>query len=190
MTGYDVVLALHVLTLMAALLLAGLVHGAEYLSATGTTVTEVRRASRPLRLGPLFAVLTALLLVLGMALLGMSKDLYGFGDPFVWTALLAIAYLLLAGPLVLGPHEARLRAAAEQAPDGPVPADLRALLVLPRPWRVSYANSFTAIAVVLNMILKPGTVGCLLIVLAGALVGVGTGQLLSRRAAATAALSS
>ncbi len=186
MTGYDVVLALHVLTAVAALLLAGLVHGAEHLSARAQTVDELRRTTAPLKLGPAFGALTALLLVLGMALLGMSDERYGFGDPFIWTALVVVAYLLLVGPLVLGPHETKVRSAVAEAPDGPVPADLQALLASPRAWRLSWVSTLSASAVILNMILKLDTLGCVLLVLVGALLGALVGQRGSTRAAVTA----
>lgn len=185
MSGYDVVLFFHLLAVVAAFGLSGALHSAEYQMAGADSVARLRQVVTPLRLGPLFGPLLLALVALGMALTG-AFDRYSTSDPFAWTSLIAVAALLLDGPLLLDPHAKKLTAALAAAPDGPVPGDIRSLALTPKAWRLSHLNTFLALGVVFNMTVKPGATTCLLVLAGFAVAGSVLGQLLCNRASAKA----
>ena len=181
MQGYDVVLFFHLVAVLAAFFLSGALHTSEYLMQGATTMAEVRRLIRPAKLAPLFAPIVIALFVLGMALLGMSHKAYDAGDPFVWTGMVVLVLLLLDGPLVMARYGKRLETLVEATPDGSVPDAVRAQATSTVPWAVGHANTFAALAVVLNMTAKPSTTYCVLIVVVGTAIGAALGSALSKR---------
>ena len=187
MSAYDVVLFGHIAVLLFAFGLSGLLHGSEWLMARAGTVAELRAAARAQKLGPLFAPIIIALLVLGFALIGMSKDpdKFEFSDPFAWTATVVLAILLLDGPLLLGRHAAAMGKALAVAPDGPVTPELRAMTLNRTIWSLTHMNSFVVLGVVLNMATKPNLAACIADIVVGAGIGVAIGLFgLSRSAAA------
>lgn len=186
MDGYDVVLFFHLLAVLAAFGLSGAMHSAEYQMAGADSVARLRQVVKPLRFAPLFGPILLALVVLGMALTGAFDHGYSTSDPFAWSGLIGAAALLLDGPLLLDPHAKKLTAALTTAPDGPVPAEVRALAFTPQAWRLSHLNTFLALGVVFNMTVKPGTAGCLIVLGAFAVGGSVLGQVLCRRASTTA----
>ena len=169
---YHAVLFLHLAVVMAAFTLSGVLHGCEWVMRRAATVAEVRTLAKPGALGPLFGLITVLLLGFGAWLLHLSKrPAYGWGDPFVWTAVLALVAAMGLGIGVMGPAHERLTAAAAAAGDGPVSPELRAV-VLERPARIaSHVNTFLVLGVVLNMTTKPGTAVAVLDLVVGAVLG-------------------
>jgi hypothetical protein len=188
MSSYDVVLFFHIAVVLLAFLLAGALHGSEYLSAGATTVGELRRMTRPQKLGPLFAPIVIALLGLGMELVHLSKDDgdgFKLSNGFVVTGIVAVGLLLLDGPVVMGRHFAKLDKALASTADGPVPPDLRALACDPLSWAVGHANTLGVVGVVLNMATKPSLGICILDIAVGAVAGAVLGATLARRAVAT-----
>ena len=175
MSLYDVVLFLHLLVLLAAFLLSGALHAAEYQSAGAASVQELRFVTRVNRLAPGFGVVVLLLLALGMWLVELSKDrndVFDLGDGFVWTAMVVLVVLFLDGPLVLARRDKALQGALEGAGDGPVPAPVRDLAVHPGTWRITHLNTGMVLGVVLNMATKPTAVVCVVDVVVGGLLGM------------------
>lgn len=190
---YHVVLFLHLAVVMAAFTLSGVLHGCEWVMRRAGTVAEVRTLSRPGALGPLFGLITVLLLVFGAWLVHLSKDpKYDYGDPFIWTGLVALIAAAALGIGVMGPAHERLVAAVAAAGDGPVTPELRAAVLERVPRMVSHVNTFLVLGVVLNMTTKPGTAVAVVNILVGAAVGAAIGSLSARpvaepgRGAATA----
>lgn len=186
MSGYDVVLFFHLLAVLAAFGLSGAMHSAEYQMAGADSVARLRQVITPLRFAPAFGPILLALVVLGMALTGGFDSAYSTSDPFAWTALIGAAALLLDGPLLLDPHAKKLKAALEQAPEGPVPADVKALAFTAQAWRLSHLNTMLALGVVFNMTVKPSAASCLGVLAVAALIGSGLGQVLCNRAVAKA----
>lgn len=184
---YDLLLFGHLAVLVLTFTLAGAVHAAEYQLPGAVSVAAFRQSLKPFALSPGFVVAVVVLFLLGMALLGQSSERFDVGDPFVWTSFPVLAALLLDGPLILDRHAASLRAAAAVAAEGPVPADLRALALTARTWRISHLNTVLVIGVVFNMTVKPGVSGCVGALVVAAVLGTGLGQLLCARATARTA---
>ena len=189
MSTFDVLLFLHIAVVGTAFFLAGALHTGEYLMGGSRTVGELSRAIRPLRFGPAFAPVLLALFGLGIGLIKTSaaEENFHVSNPFAWTAIVVLAVLFLDGPLVLGRHADKLAKAVEAAPEGPVPADVRALAFDARSWRVSHANTGSVLAVIYNMTNKPSVGVCIADILGGAILGAIVGQLLAKRGAATSA---
>jgi uncharacterized membrane protein len=182
MSGYGVVLALHIISVVAAFFLSGALHVSEYLMKGATSMAEVRRLTRTTRFAPLFAPIVIAIFAFGSVLLHFDEgSAYDMGDGWIWTAMLALVVLFLDGPLVLARYAKRLDALVEATPDGPVPEAVRAQVTATVPWVVSHANSLLALSVILNMTSKPGTAAALATIAIGAALGGSMGYALSRR---------
>lgn len=189
MTLYDVVLFLHIATLLAAIGLSGALHHAEWSTRKATTVGELRTMTAVYRHGNLFPILIIALLAEGMGLLHLSKDqdaTFEYSDPWVWTALLALAVLMASGGAVLGRHAASYATLLADATDGPIPAEVRAATFAPVPWAISHMNTALAVAVVLNMVSKPSdALSAVAVLVVGMVLGTLLGLAGSRGRAAT-----
>lgn len=182
MTLYNVVLFAHVLVLLAAIALAGSIHGSELLMRRAQTAAQLRILALPGKLGPLFAVLVLLLVGLGSWLTALSKDpdKFEMGDSFIWTALVGAVLLFLSGPIIHAPHAKHLKQALDASAEGPATTELRAT-ALARPGVVTgWWNTFLAIGIAFNMVSKPETAGCIVALIAASAVGVALGFWVSR----------
>ena len=182
MSGYEVVLALHIMAVVAAFFLSGGLHITEYLMKGATTMAEVRRLARPAKFAPLFAPIVIAIFGLGLTLLHMDEgSAYSASDGWVWTAMLALLVLFLDGPLVLARYGKKLEGLIEATPDGPVPDNVRAAAAAPVPWVVSHANTFLALSVILNMATKPSTAYSVVVIVVGTAIGAALGFSLAKR---------
>jgi hypothetical protein len=184
---FDVVLFAHVAVVLCAIALAGAIHVSEWLEPRATTVSELRVVTRPQTWGVLFAPIVALLLVLGMWLVHLSDkqdETFHLKDGWVWTAIVVLAWLFATGAGIEGRHATHLAKELAAAPDGPVPAEIKALAGSPVPWVLGHANTFMAVAVVSNMVNKPGAPIAVLVIVVGTVIGGVLGLLGSRRALA------
>src|ERR1041385_7252093 len=129
----DFVLFLHILVVLCAFALASAIHTAEILMRRAGSIAELRRLSKPGRLGPAFGVIVLLLFGLGSWLIHLDKKTedFKYSDAFVWTAIVVLVFLFATGPTILGRHQKRLERALETAGDGPVTAELRAIALNP-----------------------------------------------------------
>lgn len=169
---YETVLFLHLTAVVAAFTLSGALHGCEWVMRRAGTVAEVRTLARPGALGPVYGLISVLLLLFGAWLVHLSDDpKYGYGDPFVWTGLIALVVAMALGIGVLGPAHERLMAAVAATPEGAVTPELRAAVLERLPRMVSHVNTFLVLGVVLNMTTKPNAAIAVLDIVAGAVVG-------------------
>jgi len=157
---YDIVLFLHICAAFTTIGLAGLLHGSEWLLRRATTVGEARMLARAGAATVLFPISGIALLGLGMSLIALSSkpEKYGFCDPFVWSGIIGLVILMVSGPVVMKPHHDQLTKAIVEAPDGPLPAELRRLILEPRAMVVGYADSFIVVSVIFTMVTKPNAV--------------------------------
>ena len=184
---YDGVLFLHIATLLAAISLAGYLHVTEWQFGNATTVAELRLLFRPQKWGVLFAPVIGLLLIVGFWLVRLSEDqdtTYELSDGWVWTALIALAILFATGPGVMGPHTERATKVLDEAPDGPVTPELRAVVADRVSWVVGHAATFLAVSVACNMVNKPSGPVAVLVLVVGTSIGAAIGLIGSRRALA------
>jgi hypothetical protein len=187
METYDVVLFLHILTLLCALGLGSILHAAEWGQRRATTIQELRTITRPYAWGKLFPVFIILLFAFGAWLLQLSDDRFDFGVAWVWTAVIALAILMVSGGAVLGRHAAHYGKLLAATPDGPITPEARAAAFDTTAWTVSHMNTALAVSVVFNMVSKPGTAGAITVLVVGMAIGGTVGLLGARgRAVATA----
>jgi hypothetical protein len=184
MSLYDVVLFLHIATLLAAIGLSSTLHHAEWSTRRATTVAELRTMTSVYHHGNLFPILIILLLTEGMGLLHLSKkqdEVFEYSDPWVWTSLVALVILGVSGAAVLDRHAASYAKLLEATPDGPMTPEVRAATFAPRAWATSHMNTALAVAVVFNMVTKPaGVLGACAVLVAGMVLGTLVGLAGSR----------
>lgn len=172
----SVVLFLHIFVVICALGIAAILHSAQFV-ARGASTTGTLKAWSPLvnRLEPLFPVLALILFGLGAWLLHLSDGEFRWSDGWVITAVVGLAMMEAVGGAVLAPHGKKQHAAIMAAPDGPVDAELHAMVVDPAPWAAAFFETFTALGIVWIMTNKPNGVASAIIVAAcatfGALLG-------------------
>lgn len=169
----ELLLFLHIATAIAAFFLSGTLHMSEYQVRYAGTLQELRIVTRPFKYGVLFAPLLVLLVALG-GRLGSLAD-YEMSEGWIWTSVVGSLLLFLAGPLVMARHGKELGAALAAAGEGAIPPAVRSLVCEPRPWMVGHANTGLALGIVLNMVVKPDTVGAVLVLLVGAGAGAWLG---------------
>lgn len=185
---FNFVLYLHITVAILAFGLGGALLMVSHLLYRAQTVAQVRLLVKPLKLGPIFGVFDVLLLGLGAWLVALSKapDKFDYGDPFVWSGITVIVYLLAIGPTVLERYAKRSNEAAEAAPDGPVSAELRAVLFNKRDVYIYHSAIGVFLAVVFNMANKPAAWGAILAVVVGVIFGLVIAQPLLRPVATNA----
>lgn len=177
---YDVVLFLHIATLLAAIGLGSTLHHAEWSTRSATTVGELRTITRVFRRGNLFPILIILLFAEGAWLLHLSKkqdEAFRWGDSWVWTAIVALGILMVSGGAILGREGAKYGKLLAARPEGPIPPEVREATFTPLTWGTSHMNTAWAIAVAFNMVTKPSSTGATIAVLVigmvvGTLVGL------------------
>lgn len=179
----DLALFFHILTLLGAISLAGILHSAEWRSRGAQTTQELRLHAAAYDWGKFFPVFIFLLLATGYWLLSENEDRYDWDTPWVWTAVVALIVLFISGGAVLGRHAGAYGKLLAATPDGPIPAEVRAQTMATLPWAVSHMNTALAISVVFNMVNKPDqaieAIGTLVV---GAILGAIVGVLGSRSA--------
>ena len=181
---YDVVLFLHIATLLAAIGLATTLHHAEWSTRRASTVGELRTITAVYRRGNLFPVLIVLLFGEGAWLLHLSKkrdETFRFADAWVWTAVVALGILMGAGGAILGRQASKYAKLMAVTPDGPITSEVRTATFTTSTWATSHMNTFLAIAVVFNMVTKPShNAVAILVLVIGMLVGAGIGTVGAR----------
>ena len=124
------------------------------------------------RLGPPAAVVVLL------SGLYMAWNAFSFADGWI---VVSLVLFVMAGGIaggVLEPHLKKVLAAAEAAPDGPVPADLRATAADPRAENFESLMFGFDLAIIFMMTNKPGWTGALIAAAVGLAI---SGALIARR---------
>jgi hypothetical protein len=177
----NVVLFLHIFIAICAFGCAALVHVWQGVSK-GATSTTTLKAWAPVmhRVEPLFPVLALILFGLGAWLLGLSDGEFSWGDGWVITSIVGLFAMEAAGGAVLAPGGKKLHEAIMNAPDGPIDAPLRALVLDRAVWAVAVFETATALGIVYLMTNKPSGVASAIIVAACGLAGLAIGAAAAR----------
>lgn len=181
---YEPVLFVHVLAAILLFMAVGaeLFAGAKLRRAT--TVDEVRTlVPVALMIEPLFPVSTLLLLGSGFY---MASERWELSDGWIVVALATLIAFSVWGPTVSGRRFKAIRAEAEAAAAGSLPAGLRARLTDRVLWGSLHAMSAGTVGVVWLMTNKPSPAVSAAVVAGLTLLGFFGGVSGSRRAAATA----
>jgi hypothetical protein len=177
-TQFNVALFLHVGTVIVTFMIAGTLHACLHMLVRAKTVQEARPFAHLVhKLDPLFPFLALAILGFGFWLVGASHKEFKVGDGWILTALIALIVIEgLAGAL-LAPHSKKLVTAIQEAPDGPLSAELRAQSRDPFIWYLAHTATVGFLGVVFVMTNKPSGVVSALIVVGAVALGLGLAKL-------------
>jgi hypothetical protein len=176
----DFVLFLHIIVAIAAFAVAVLLLMAMMRMRSATDAATLRtwaKVAAPLE--PVFPVLVLLLIGLGGWLIHLSGGEFRWSDGWVLTSVIALVLMEAYGGIVLAPNGKRLHELADRAPDGPIPAELRAQALSKAVWAGAWGNMGAALGILFTMPTKPVGGWAVAIVALAALVGVLIGLQLS-----------
>ena len=118
------------------------------------TVEQVRLYSRIVKLTePMFPGAAVLLILAGSY---MALTEWSFSTPFVTVGLVGLVLIGVQGTTIQGRRWQAVDKAVEEADDGPVPAELRKLMLDPLAWASTGAACLAALGAVAIMTMKPG----------------------------------
>jgi hypothetical protein len=196
-TTYDIVLFLHIASVIALVMSAAVMHTATSgLARAKTFGTYTSYAGLAKKFGPIPSIMVLVVLVLGFALLGMNKDneKFGYSSAWVITSIVMVVILEALSGMLLQPHGKKVGAAigaavaAGATPDTPVSPELHALSVSRKAWVVSFTLTWSVIGIVFLMTVKPNAAGSIATVIVAALIGFAESSwMLGRVTAKTAA---
>ena len=180
MSGYDLLLFLHITAALVAFGMSAFLHGSEWLARRARTVAELRPLGAAMRYGFVMPISGTTLVALGVALVLASPadEKFGFGDPFVWCGLVAFV-LLTASGAVMAPYSRAIAEAVEAAPEGPISPDLHRTVFARSGMVVGHMTTALLVAVVFDMTTKPNA----LVAPLALVVGLGAGALVGNRMA-------
>lgn len=189
--GRDVVLFLHIGVAVATFACAAVMLVAMFQMAAAADVAVLRSWQRVAhRVEPLFPILVLILMLLGGALIQLSKhsgDQFSFGDGWVVVAIAGLIVMEAYGGAVLAPAGKKLHELVESAPDGPVPLGVRMAVLDRKVWAGAFGNTGTALAIMFLMPTKPSAAYSVAIVVLAGAISVAVGVLVASRAATGAA---
>lgn len=177
--AYSVALFLHIcgaLGLFAAV-------GIEVVGVLGfrraDTVDQVRTYARVVKVTePMFPGFSVVVLGAGIY---MTVTQWSFRTPFVIVGLTTLVVMAVLGATVQGRRWQMVGKAADDLPDGPVPASLRRLIDDPVGWSSMGGAVFAVVGVVALMTIKPGLAASVAIATIAYAVGGLAGWMLVRR---------
>jgi len=188
-TLFGFVLFLHILTAIVAFMMAAVVHAGLPAMARARDVREMRSWAAILhRLEPLFPIAALVLLLLGAWLIHLSKGRIHWGDGWLLTSLITLIVVEAVAGAKLAPKAKAAVKAVEDAADGPVPDSVRRTALEPWIWYPSHVATFGFAAVVFLMSARPSGAWAVVIVIGGALIGVGVARLQLRALSAPTAV--
>lgn len=188
--GRDVVLFLHIGVAVAAFACAAVLLTSMFQMASATDVAVLRSWQRVAhRVEPLFPILVLILLLLGGALIQLSKtsdEKFSFGDGWVIVAISGLIAMEAYGAVILAPAGKRLHELVETAIDGPVPSGVRAAVLDRKVWAGAFGNTGTALGIMFLMPTKPAAPYAVAIVVLAAAVSAAVGVMVATRIATAA----
>jgi predicted integral membrane protein DUF2269 len=187
----EFVLFLHILVAIATFAVAVLLLLAMMRmrsAADSATLRTWAKVAAPLE--PVFPVLVLLLIGLGGWLIHLSGGEFRWSDGWVMTSVITLVLMEAYGGVVLAPNGKKLHEFADRAPDGSIPADLRAQAMNRAVWAGAWGNMGAALGILFTMPTKPVGGWSVTIVVVAAVIGVLIGLRLAGSSAASAAPTS
>jgi hypothetical protein len=179
MSGYDVVLFIHLLGVVTLFIAIGIVQRAGANARRAESLDHLRVWLGFVRTTqPMFPAAALILLATGLY---MAGDAWEFDEPWIVVGIVGLVGMNLVGPLVIRPRLSRIGEAAGHAGDGPVPAEINRLRIEPTPWIAVSGNSGAALGILWLMIAKPDWVEAVAVVAVLAIVGAVIGSVVARR---------
>jgi predicted integral membrane protein DUF2269 len=180
LTAADFALFLHIFFVIAALCLAAVLHAGLLLLRAARDVAAIRAWPRVVRaLGVALPLIALLILLTGAWLLQLSNGEFSWEQGWVTASLVGLVCAEAAGA-VAGSRSAALRRAINEAPDGPVGADLRRRILDPVLWCILHGGTAIFLAVVFVMVVKPPGLWSAVVIAAVGLLGALSGVPFSR----------
>jgi len=187
-TLFGVILFLHITVAILSFMIAGVLHVALNTTARVRTIAEARSwSSVTHRLEPLLPFGALLLLGFGAWLIHLRSARLAWSDGWILTSVIALVLVEAVMGALVAPRSKALAAAIHDAPDGPVPDDIRRASTDPVVWHFAHVASFGFTGVVFLMAAKPDGVWSVVIVVVAALIGVAVSQLQLRALSAATA---
>jgi hypothetical protein len=180
LTAADFVLFLHIFFVTAGLCLAAVLHAGLLLLRAARDVAAVRAWPRVIAaLEPVLPAIAVVILLTGAWLLHLSNGEFSWQQGWVTASLVGLLCAEAAGAAA-GPRSAALRRAINEAPDGPVGADLRQRILDPVLWCIFHGATAIFLAVVFVMVVKPSGLWSAVVIAAVGLLGALSGIPFSR----------
>jgi hypothetical protein len=134
------------------------------------TVQELRPlASMAVWSDRMFPVAIILVILAGIYM--VEDGDIGWGTGWMNTSLIALIIMGAGGGMLMTPRVGRIRAAADEAPDGPVPDGIREQINDPILWGTLHAFTLALFAILWNMTTKPGDAQAGTVILLAFVVG-------------------
>jgi hypothetical protein len=168
---YGVVLFAHICALLAAISAGALSHLSEARLQQAESTTALRPWARLLgRLGKVFPLALLVLLASGAYLV---HDAWSWSAGWVDASLVGVGLLFANGAGLMRARGLALRRQLLAAGDGPVPPEVRRLIVRHPAAYASWMNTGLAVGIVFAMTAKPALAGSTAALLVGAVAGLG-----------------
>ncbi len=176
---YGVVLFAHVCALLAAISAGALSHFSESRMRSAETTAALRPWARLLgRLGKVFPV--ALLVLLGSGAY-LVHDAWTWSAGWVEASFVGVGLLFASGVGLMRARGLALRRALTAAADGPLPPEVRRLIVMHPAAFASWMNTGLAVGIVFAMTAKPALVDSAAALVVGAAAGLAVAVGVGRR---------
>lgn len=174
MTLSGFVLFMHIGIVIAAFMIAGVVHTALHVLPRTRSIAEMRPWAAVLhRLEPLLPILAVGILAMGAWLVHLEHgDGVRWSDAWVLTPLITLILIEALAGALLAPRSKALCERVAEAADGPVPDDIRLMTVNRTVWDIGHVATFGFLAIVFVMAAKPDGSIAWLFPVVGAVVGV------------------
>lgn len=170
---YQAVLFAHFLAIALAFFATGLLYGGMQRLQRSQSVEEARAAAAQAGgAAKLHPIATLLLFLTGAY---MTQASWTWSTPWIDCGIVALFIVAVMGGGVLGGRERSLERVLHEAPEGPIAAALRERIQDPLLAVGGAAIPIFVFAIMLLMVVKPALTGSLLILIAGALLGIGLG---------------
>jgi hypothetical protein len=112
----------------------------------------------------------------------MTEDVWSWGDGWINTSLIALIVMAAAGGMLITPRVRAFDRAARDAPEGPVPSDVRHLVNDRILWTTLHAFTVGLLGVIWNMTTKPDDAEAGIIIVLAFALGAASGLVSPNRA--------
>jgi hypothetical protein len=164
-----VVLFLHLLSVVAALATATVLHLVEIRVRAASTVAEIRAWTAVIsKVVRLFPIVVLCLVGTGVYL----AQRWSWGAPWIDVSVAGLVINQVLGNVVSASRGRALDREIARAPDELVPASVEALTRDPVAWSASLTTTGITVSIMFMMTTKPGLLGSVIVLIAGVIAGL------------------